>query len=388
MRVQVIEPNLPGNGASSGNAGIISPWSIIPQSTPGLWKQLPALLFQKDGPLALQYRYLREILPWGIQFLAQGSMKRFLQTVQNMELLTRDCAILYRAHLSGTRNEQLVVDSYYVHAFRREDKANPDALAYRLRREVGAPVSQIGGEELHELEPDLSPEFRAAVLIKNQARAIDPAKIAEVLSAKAQAMGVTFIRDSVEALVPLDSGDWRVRTRSSVYSATHVLISAGVWSRDLLVPLGYRLPLIAERGYHVQYKETGVSINNSVMDMDHKTVASAMSPGIRVAGTAEFGIADAPPDPARFESLNRIAKSMIPSLLDSEPEVWMGVRPSFPDGLPVLGALHRHRNLYGAFGHSHYGLMMAPKSGMLIAQIMSDMPVNIDMSGFSSKRFA
>ena len=72
------------------------------------------------------------------------------------------------------------------------------------------------------------------------------------------------------------------------YRAEKIVLAAGVWSCQLLKRFGIKLPLEAERGYHLVLRNPGVTINNSVMDAEQKYVASLMKAGVRVAGTAEF----------------------------------------------------------------------------------------------------
>ncbi|MEL6774645.1 MAG: FAD-binding oxidoreductase, partial [Pseudomonadota bacterium] len=67
--------------------------------------------------------------------------------------------------------------------------------------------------------------------------------------------------------------------------------------------------------------------------------------------------------------------------------VWMGRRPSFPDSLPAIGEMPGLPDLVWNFGHSHYGLMMAPKSGELVADMILGRPANADLSLLSPERF-
>ena len=388
FKVLMLDPNDPGQGASAGNAGIISPWSIIPQFSPDLWKQVPAIILQKDGPLSVMASHWPAFLSWGMRFLANGRLANYLSTVEKMEVLTQDCPALYRSFLAGTGHEHLVTDSYYVHAFRDPARAKIDSSEYLLRAEAGAEIRQIHGGELQEMEPHLSLDFQTAILIGGQARAVSPGKIGEVLTDKARHMGVDVQREEVHSLRPTEDGCWIVETNRSAHHGAKILISAGVWSRKLLEPLGYKFPLQAERGYNVEYGNSGIVVNNSVMDMEYKTVASSMEHALRVAGTAEFGPIGAPPNRKRQEAIERISKRMFPGLDEMKPKHWMGHRPSLPDGLPIIGELHRHKGLFGAFGHSHYGLMMAPRTGRLIAGIIGSAPTNTDLSSFSSERFA
>jgi D-amino-acid dehydrogenase len=55
--------------------------------------------------------------------------------------------------------------------------------------------------------------------------------------------------------------------------------------------------------------------------------------------------------------------------------------------IPALGQIKDQPGLYAAFGHSHYGLMMAPKTGEIIADIVTGVPPNTDLAPFNIQRF-
>ena len=155
----------------------------------------------------------------------------------------------------------------------------------------------------------------------------------------------------------------------------------------LLADLGLRVPLMAERGYHVEFPDPGIEIANSVMDVDAKVVASRMEGGVRVAGQAEFAPVDAPPSERRKALMAEVAKSMFPTMNPENPRFWMGRRPSFPDSLPMRGAVEGQPGLHLNFGHSHYGLMMAPKSGEVLAEQVVGGRANTSLEPFSPTRF-
>lgn len=80
----------------------------------------------------------------------------------------------------------------------------------------------------------------------------------------------------------------------------------------LLKPLGIRLPLIGERGYHLVFTNPEVTVSNSIADAGAKIILSQMDVGVRVAGTAEFADADVPPNYARARALEPLAKQLLP----------------------------------------------------------------------------
>lgn len=385
--VCLVDKNEPGAGASSGNAGVISPWSIVPQSTPGLWRKVPRWLLDPQGPLSIKPTHFPKLIPWIFRFLRDGTEERVRAKSDVMETLNQNNVDLYRRHLAGTGREHLVTDSYYVHAFRNDHAGILDTLQYALRLEKGADVEKISADDLRDLEPDLARDFQMAVLVKGQARAISPGAVCQALAEKFVRNGGTVVRQKVINLRKTDTNGWIVEAEGAALVADKIVVCAGAWSARLLRPLGFKIPLEAERGYHVEFEDAGVCLNNSVMDVDFGCVASSMSDGLRLAGTAEFAPLDTPPTPARIEALMKAAKNMLPDLNTADMTSWMGSRPSLPDSLPIIDEVTDNPGLFAAFGHCHYGLMMAPKTGEIIADLMTNKRTNTDLTPFRFDRF-
>jgi D-amino-acid dehydrogenase len=386
VTVRLIDRAEPGQGASYGNAGVVAPHSIVPNAAPGLWKKLPGWLLSKDGPVRIRPEHALRFIPWGLKALRHSGEAEVRRIAAAMEVLNRDNVALYRRHLAGTGHEGLIQDSMYVYAYRDGAAARLDGLDAEVRQSLGAKMIRLSQGELRELEPDLAPEFEAALAVVDQGRATNPGRVGQVLTEKLMRMGGEVIRADVKGLARAGEG-WRVETSAGAYESAKVVVTAGAWSAPLLAPLGLKLPLQAERGYHVVFPETEARLRNSVMDTDAKIVASTMEMGLRAAGTAEFGDADAPPDPARAAAVERALRRLVPGIGAGRVETWMGVRPSFPDSLPVIGELPGLKGLYGGFGHSHWGFMMAPKTGAMLADLVTGARVNMDLSAYSGARF-
>ncbi|MDH3475683.1 MAG: FAD-binding oxidoreductase [Rhodospirillales bacterium] len=387
VAVRLVDRAGAAEGASSGNAGVVSPWSCVPQSLPGLWPSIPKWLLDPEGPVSIRWPYLPRVLPWAAKFLRAGRSDRIAAIAEAMDALNRPNVDLYRHHLAGTGHEGLLRDSWYIHAYRDADGADLRDIAWRLRQERGAPIELVDGATLREVEPALSSDYKAAVLIKDQARALAPGRIGKVLAEKAKAMGAEILQEAVRRLVPGDAGSWRVETDHGAFETGKLIVAAGAWSSDLLKPLGVRLPLEPERGYHLVFRNPGVTLSHSVMDVHRKFVVSSMEMGLRSAGTAEFAGLDAAPDYRRARIFERLTKRMLPDLDTRDTEEWMGVRPSFPDSLPCIGEVPGHPNLYAAFGHSHYGFGMAPNTGRIVADLVTGGGTSIDIGPYRVGRF-
>jgi D-amino-acid dehydrogenase len=385
--VEIIDRDKPAEGASHGNAGVISPWTCVPQSLPGLWASIPKWLLDAEGPASIRWGYLLPLLPWALRFLRAGKAHRLQAISDAMHVLNRPNVDLYRHHLKGTGAEHLLSPSTYVHVYRNPAEADLDSLVWRMRQDRGVPLQLLDAGELHEIEPALADDCRAAVLIKDQARATDPGALGKALAEKALSMGATFRQTSVATISSRPGDRWTLHTDIGELNAEKLVIAAGAWSARLLAPLGIRLPLEAERGYHLVFRDCNVTLNNSVMDTDRKFVVSSMLAGLRCAGTAEFAGLDAAPDYRRATVFERLVKRLIPKIEINETVEWMGSRPSFPDSLPVIGQVPGPANLFAAFGHSHYGLGMAPHTGRIVAALLAGEPAAVDLGPYRIDRF-
>ena len=384
--VTLIDKGEPGQETSMGNAGVVSPWSIIPQSLPGTWKNIPKLMFGYGKPLSIHPKVALQMIPWGARFLRRGREDRVRDAAEAMSHLCAPSIELYQKHLQGTGHEDLIAESMYVHAFRDGSRANLSDLEYRIRADMGANLELVGKDRLAVLEPALSPDFNAAVLVHGQARVRSPGRLGQVLAAKAQSLGAAIKRTVVKRVHKVETG-WCIHCEGEILVAERIVICLGAWSPSMLADTSIKIPLMAERGYHVELPEPEIEICNSVMDVDGKVVASSMEGGVRVAGQAEFAPVDAPPSEKRKSLLLHVAQSTFPGLKTDNPRFWMGRRPSFPDSLPMIGEVEDNPGLHLNFGHSHYGLMMAPKSGELLAQTLCGGLPNASVEAFSPARF-
>lgn len=386
--VRILEKSQIENAASYGNAGVVSPWSCIPQSMPGIWKKVPGMLLDREGPLSIHPLHFLKFLPWGIRFLNAGnSVHKVEKTSLAMNALNACSIDLYQSYLSGTGFEHLLQESWAVHAHRAANAFSLSDLSVKLRRKVGADIEVVSAQELRAIEPALSKEFKSALLIKDQARTVNPGKLTHVLTEKAIKLGADIQTASVGQLIQSDSNSWRLRTDIGDLQCRNVIIAAGANSMSLLKPLGVYLPLEKERGYHIEFNDPEITLNHSVMDADYKFISSSMEGGIRSAGAAEFFGSKVAPNFKRASLLQMLTKKMLPDLKEKQIKQWAGVRPSFPDSLPCLCELPRHEGLYAAFGHSHYGLSMAPGTGEVIADLVTKSKPKIDVEPYHLNRF-
>jgi glycine/D-amino acid oxidase-like deaminating enzyme len=166
-----------------------------------------------------------------------------------------------------------------------------------------------------------------------------------------------------------------------------VVVAGGAWSGRLLAPLGIKLPLETERGYHAMLPDHNLRLPIPISYKSRGFGITPMEHGLRIAGTVEIGGLEAPPNEQRARMLIEHARRLFPELKHGEPRLWMGHRPSTPDSLPILGETSGRTGLYLAFGHGHFGMTGGPPSAHIVASLVLGRPPKIDPKPFSPARF-
>src|SRR5690625_669478 len=93
---------------------------------------------------------------------------------------------------------------------------------------------------------------------------------------------------------------------------------------------------------------------------------------------------------ANFDFFNNKIHNIKQAFVGEVGEVtaqWLGFRPSMPDSLPVIGRTDRYKNAFLAFGHGHLGLTLGPVTGKIIADLISNRTVSINLTPYRPSRF-
>jgi D-amino-acid dehydrogenase len=385
--VTVVDRVPPGESCSFGNAGVLAAWSCVPQSMPGVLGLVPGWLLDPEGPLSIRWTYMPRLLPWLVRFLRAGRAERVPAIADAMRRLHEPTVESYKALAKEAGAEDLVRESTYIHVYRDARRADLELPEWRLRCERGARLTVLRDGELHEAEPALGPGYRAGIMVGPQGHTTSPGRLVQVLADYVRRLGGTVVQAEVHRLRSGSPGPVRLDTDAGEMTAERVVVAAGAWSHQLAAQIGLKVPLESQRGYHLTFARSGIELRHPIMETERKVVATSMEPGLRLAGTAEFAGLDARPRWRRARMLVSLGKRLFPDLDTAAPSEWMGHRPSLPDSLPVIGPAPTVGNVYFAFGHGHTGLTGAPMTARIIAGMVTDAPLNFDVSPYRADRF-
>jgi D-amino-acid dehydrogenase len=164
------------------------------------------------------------------------------------------------------------------------------------------------------------------------------------------------------------------------------VVALGPWSADLLRPLGYRVPLATERGYHQEFKPGARQLLRPINDAEGSFLMTPMEQGIRVTTGVELTDRDAPSSLAQLDAVVPLARG-VAEFGEPVGEVWRGARPTLPDSLPMIGPAPRHPGLWLAFGNQHIGFTTGPATGEAVAAMIGGAPPPFDVTAFAPSRY-
>ncbi|MFP6809033.1 MAG: FAD-binding oxidoreductase [Pseudomonadales bacterium] len=384
-QVTLIDMDLPGQGCSFGNAGLLACSSFVPLSSPGTLLQVPFWLLRRDGPLSIRWRYLPKLAAWLFGYIKAGFSNNLIAKGEAMNQLTSPSLELYQSLARSAGCEDLVKESDYLQVYRSMKGLKKAEAEMDERRRLGFDISTIHGSELHELEPDLSPVFRCAHHVKNHGFVKDPEGLVLALFAQFEREGGKFIKDKAES-ISQQGDECLLKTSTQSISSDKLLIAAGAFSARLISSSGIKISLETERGYHITCRSPKVSLNRPIMEGDKKFLATPMNMGIRFAGTVELAGLDAPLNPRRIKSIEHGALAMMPGLDITKASPWMGFRPTLCDSLPVISKAPDSDNIIYAFGHQHLGLTCAPATSSIVCDLIANRTPDKDITLFDVKR--
>ncbi len=293
-QVLLLDAEDPCDAASRVNAGVISTSSVLPLAGPGLWRALPRYLLNRDPGLRLHHGQLPGMAGWLRRFLARANGASVLASAEALAPLTRAAWPAHEALAAEAGVRQHFRQTGWTKLWR-----GPEGPGHRqeqaLMARLGVPVRALDRDGIAELEPGLAPVYHHALHMHQAWSADDPQAVGLGYLRLFQALGGRIRRARVERIAAAAPG-WQAVARGETFAAPHLVVAAGAWSTRLLAPLGFRLPMVAERGYSAHLTAPDLRLSRPVIDVARGFVMTPMREGIRVSTGVELAAVDAPPD--------------------------------------------------------------------------------------------
>jgi glycine oxidase len=247
-----------------------------------------------------------------------------------------------------------------------------------------SPAGLVPASELARLEPSLAESGCLAFYLKE--RSVDPRALTAAAWTTAKRRGADFSSGDEVTAVNLSDGQVSgVTTIRTSFLAAKVVNCAGAWSGQIGP---HRFPTRPVKGQMLCLAAPSRELLKHVIRSPEVYLIPRSDGRILAGASVEEAGFDKRTDPAIMQQFHRAAIALVPELRNAKIlEDWAGLRPGTPDALPILGATPTP-GYYVATGHFRDGILLAPITAQVMADVMNGVAPAFDLSPFSPSRFS
>jgi D-amino-acid dehydrogenase len=389
-KVTIIDQTDLSDGTSFGNAGMIVPSHIIPLAAPGMIAKGIRWMFNARSPFYIKPRFSADLIKWGYHFYKHATEAH----VQKSAHALKEISLLSKAMYQQMAKELPFDFGYHERGllmlYKTKESEQEEAETAKLANAHGIEAHMLSAEEVQQLEPDVKVNVRGGVFFPGDAH-LTPQLFIRGLIDYLKANGVTFhtaagVRDFIVEQGKIKS----IKTNSAEFDFDEVVLATGSWSGLLTKKLHINLPMQAGKGYSFTLNNVEKNSRIPSIFLEARVAVTPMGNDLRFGGTMEISGINHRINMKRVLGIVNAIPNYYPEMqiaMPQEKEVWHGLRPCSPDGLPYIGRSKTISNLTIATGHSMMGLSLGAGTGKLVSEIINHQQHSIDINSFEPERF-
>lgn len=388
-RVRLLERDLLGAGASSGNCGYVCPSHVLPLCGPDAVRDAVSQLLHRSGALSVPLRWDPALWRWLARFAGHCTASHQQHAATARHELLRWSMTLYREFLAETG-----LDCHWqergltmVHRHARSMDGF-QKTADRLTSEFGLCPVRLDGDRLNQHEPALVDGLAGGWLFPDDTH-LDPQKLLHGLREEITAAGGEIMESTAVHRIDVDRGQvTSLQTSGGPMTAQKYVLTIGAESPRFAKPLGCTLPIVPGKGLSMTFPSTAGMPRTPMIFEDSHVAVTPMGGQFRVGSTMQFIGYNRDISPSRLRMIRDKAQSYLTERLPTEPaSTWSGWRPMVIDDLPCIDRCPAAANAYVATGNGMIGISTGSGTGRLISEMICQQNPSIDPEPFSLRRF-
>jgi len=288
------------------------------------------------------------------------------ETPPHLQPLTRASAELYPAFVERVERFSGIKTDFRT-----------GAIALFITPGVPRHHRPLAAAELKSLEPALRPAGCSAYFVANE-NSVDPALLMQAALQAARARGVEIHGHTAVCEMDSAKDEMRVKTNRDSLVARAAVNCQGAWAGA---------PVRPRKGQMLYLQPQESDLLRYVVRAPEAYLVPRSSGKILVGATVEDVGYDKTVVAESIEQLHANAARFVPALASAEVvSSWAGLRPGTPDDLPILGKT-KMPGVFVATGHFRNGILLAPITAQVMADMITGKRVTVDISAFSPDRF-
>jgi D-amino-acid dehydrogenase len=388
--ITIIDSGPGPHGASVVNAGWVTPAHSDPVGVPGMTTQALKWMLKSDSPLYIKPAvHDPEFMLWLFKFWRSLNDKSFEHaTAANVALNEKTFQLFDEYEASGVKFE--MYKEGLIMAFLSGHHLEEGLKNMERYVKYGFPMPKVyWGKDVQGLEPALSSNVNGVFHIEEE-RHLRPDTLTSGLIEWLGERGVTFANNNT--VVGFDINDGAVRAVEATggrYEADAFVIAAGAYSGRIAKKAGKGLPVQAGKGYKIDYHNPPTRLTHPLSLHEPRMAVTPMGGFTRLAGTMELSGINTVVRQERVRALSRGGRQFLRDWPEEIPSATVdsGLRPMTPDGMPIIGAMPKLRNLTVSTGHQMLGFGLAPASGDALAELIVTGKTPAVLEPFTPNRF-
>ena len=347
-------------------------------------------MFNPESPFYIKPRFNLELLSWLWKFRGACNERHVRQAMPIIRDLSLGSVQLFEELAALDELEFGYEKRGMLLAFQTEKGLQGGVEEAHLMQEVGLEAEILDVAAIQKLEPNVRANVIGGIFYPQDAHLV-PARFVRQLAGHLEKKGVEI--QPLTEVIGFETSEREitaVKTTRGDFAADEIVLAGGTWSSGIARDLRIKLPIQSAKGYSITVKRPEKSPTRPFVLGEAKVAVTPMGETLRFAGTLEMAGLDFAINKRRVNAILNAVPKYLPDLrpVDLELiEIWCGLRPCTPDGLPFLGRSSRHENLTIAAGHAMIGLSLGPITGKLVSQIIAHEKPSIDLQMLSVERF-
>lgn len=388
--ITIIDRGDISNNCSFGNMGFLSPSHFIPLASPGVIAEGLKYMLSSTSPFYIKPRLNLPFMQWAINFYKSSNEKTVKKNSPHLsELLNLSRRLMdeIKDEIGDVFEMEDIGCMMMCHsqkAFEEELKVAGAAKKFNLNTEI------LNRGELQQKEPEVELDIYGAVLFKDDAH-IHPGKFMVAMKDFLEKKGVKFqLNTTVSGFTKSHKNIGEVITDKGNFQADEIVLSGGSWLPELAKKAGIHLLIQGGKGYSYTYDHVEKNIHYPAILVDGRCAVTPWKRSLRIGGTMEFTGNNSKVLVKRMEGIYNSVKKFYPGLEIPVPpndQIWTGLRPVSPDGLPYIGRAKNLNNLFISGGNAMLGISEGAAAGQIISDLIEKRSTPIDISAFSVSRF-
>lgn len=385
--VTLIEKNTIGYGCSYGNAGWMTPCFAMPLPMPGMMFKSMKWLLNPEGPLYIKPSLSPLLLEWLTRFLFSMTEAKAQKSIEGLVQLSQESLKIYTELAREYPEINFEQKGLLMVA---QSQSGLNAAIDELERVLPLGVSgrKMNGQEIIKFEPSITGQTLGGVYFDGEAHG-EPLQIVKAMIAKAKKYGAHII-EHCEYLSheTMNNQVSLVNTTHGLFQVDSLIMATGSWSTELAKKLSLNIPILGGKGYALISEPLPNQPVHPLMLIEKKIAVTPRNGSIRIAGTLELVDQDFSITQRRVNAIVKGAKEYLTLPENFQiRELWRGLRPCTPDGVPLIGSHPQQKNLFLACGHQMLGLQSGSGTGKLIADLVEGKQSQLDSDIYRVDRF-